>query len=1161
MQEVKRGLMLVTLLVAVATGWSSGVAQVPTTTVQDTVYLADGSPASGTVVVSWDAFTTSAGAAVAASSVSAAIEANGGVSLSLAPNDGALPTGSFYTAVYHLQDGSTSTEYWTVPVAAAGVAVSIAAIRSSVLPASVAVQTVSKAYVDSAIAAVVSGGPIAGSTFLQKTGDAMTGDLELARDPATPLQAADKHYVDTATIALSSGLDTKVSSVPTLTQTIAQPDGTQLGVNLLNGEVYASAYANGPGNNGVANALQSTNCSHGCVVKAEPTYASNESVSPGRIPDGGHVVDQRGGAEAHTVVNPLGVDTGDLSSGTSWAQIATRSTPALKAIRPGIFGQASVTMDLSNTAMTGGSNQFPADIENVPYGKNTYGVTSATGNYFTQGQHVQATNYINCFGVGDCLAGSLYITSSGGYRDQADEGAHPFDRQVLEDFRVFQGTCTTGCTTGSTSLAVTATAAAGTQGDGRYLINKNPAKVITTGSLVGGGRGVLGAAVFSGTSFPVSVLLQTAAVAKSQAGDMAPGTVTLPISTSSVPAGFASSTAALTASSGVACVADSEAAGSVFPNFETASYSVVDATHLKLTLAKVHAPNAVVAVGGLCGYGLEQVVDTTSGVRQVFPVVASTSATSLFYADALTTIVGLTSDVSTSGYQNVTLPIASVTRGNGVATVTLGSPMLQDFQGLTVSVSGVADASFNGSFKVSTAGPTTLSYASPGADGTSAGGSMVLLTGAYALYPMAEVRSVFNPATKLVDGLMTLAPNTVAWAAGDAVEEPHYYQQYTFGDTEYVKQYVPRTISYVNSGKEYDGEVGPGVRGWQITNGVPKSNYLGAGGTHRPPDDAHLVTGVWNNDFEVDAGEQAVLRVHCNLHGCNRWNSVYAVLSMDAALGQDFLTYDPATSTAQFVMGGASYQFAPNALIAKNVQAQAVNATAVAAGSLAVNTAGVTPKDLLQVNTQNETPNPYGFSLVNQGGGGVGFRMCNTHQGSCDPVTGALWQLFDSDSGFFKLGRAYVGDFLVIDGNGHVNIGGASAPTGLFSVGTSSAFQVADDGTVSAPQLVARGATPSVSAGAAAGSGATASVSGAPTAGVLTLTAGSGAAANSTAVTVSFPGRLSAAPQGCTAMARNANAAGVSVFTGAPSTAGWSLGVGAVALQAGAIYQWSYACF
>ncbi len=57
---------------------------------------------------------------------------------------------------------------------------------------------------------------------------------------------------------------------------------------------------------------------------------------------------------------------------------------------------------------------------------------------------------INCYGVGDCLIGSQFLTASGGFRDEADEGTHPFDLQIREDSLVFQGTCSRGCTPGST---------------------------------------------------------------------------------------------------------------------------------------------------------------------------------------------------------------------------------------------------------------------------------------------------------------------------------------------------------------------------------------------------------------------------------------------------------------------------------------------------------------------------------------------------------------------------------------------------------------------------------------------------------------------------------------------------------------------------------------
>jgi hypothetical protein len=82
-----------------------------TTTVQGTVYLANGEAGAGTVVVSWPAFTTATGQAVAADSTTVTIPEDGFVSLNLAPNVGALPAGEYYTAVFYMSDGSVSTEY------------------------------------------------------------------------------------------------------------------------------------------------------------------------------------------------------------------------------------------------------------------------------------------------------------------------------------------------------------------------------------------------------------------------------------------------------------------------------------------------------------------------------------------------------------------------------------------------------------------------------------------------------------------------------------------------------------------------------------------------------------------------------------------------------------------------------------------------------------------------------------------------------------------------------------------------------------------------------------------------------------------------------------------------------------------------------------------
>ncbi len=70
-------------------------AQIATTTIQDTVYLADGSVASGSVIVSWPSFSTAADGTVAAGSVTTTIGADGFISLNLTPNVGGLPAGTY----------------------------------------------------------------------------------------------------------------------------------------------------------------------------------------------------------------------------------------------------------------------------------------------------------------------------------------------------------------------------------------------------------------------------------------------------------------------------------------------------------------------------------------------------------------------------------------------------------------------------------------------------------------------------------------------------------------------------------------------------------------------------------------------------------------------------------------------------------------------------------------------------------------------------------------------------------------------------------------------------------------------------------------------------------------------------------------------------------
>ena len=174
-------------LMGLVLGRVANAQAVTTTTIQGTVYLANGQAGAGTLDVSWPAFTTANNQAVAAGRTTVTIAPDGFMTVNLAPNQGATPAGLFYTAIYHMSDGTTSTEYWVVPAAAQA---ALGQVRSQLMPAAQAVQAVSKAYVDQSIAELT-------ESLLTASGGTLSGPLYLNGDPTQALQAADKHYVDT----------------------------------------------------------------------------------------------------------------------------------------------------------------------------------------------------------------------------------------------------------------------------------------------------------------------------------------------------------------------------------------------------------------------------------------------------------------------------------------------------------------------------------------------------------------------------------------------------------------------------------------------------------------------------------------------------------------------------------------------------------------------------------------------------------------------------------------------------------------------------------------------------------------------------------------------------------------------------------------------------
>ncbi len=129
-------------------GWMQGQGPA-TTTISDTVYRGDGTPAGGTLLISWPTFIAATGQAVAAGKESVVLGAGGVLSVALIPNVGADPATAYYTVIYQLDDGTVKTSYWLVPT---GSPTTIAAVVATLGTNVATAQMASRQYVDQAVA-------------------------------------------------------------------------------------------------------------------------------------------------------------------------------------------------------------------------------------------------------------------------------------------------------------------------------------------------------------------------------------------------------------------------------------------------------------------------------------------------------------------------------------------------------------------------------------------------------------------------------------------------------------------------------------------------------------------------------------------------------------------------------------------------------------------------------------------------------------------------------------------------------------------------------------------------------------------------------------------------------------------------------------------------
>jgi len=572
-----------------------------------------------------------------------------------------------------------------------------------------------------------------------------------------------------------------------------------------------------------------------------------------------------------------------------------------------------------------------------PLIKSNYQGFSQVYTFHTPGQHVPDSTEMYCYSHGDCLLGPIDRAQvSAGCGDPSDECSHLSAPTISELATVLTSQCVGGCTTDSTLITsnnISDTDSQSRVGDNQWIEDWNAAHVIystTAGCLISAGNSqalpLATVTLAGGACIPDSVVLLGTTAFPSIAG-----TVSVTIQTSGLPPGFSSSTSGFPAS-GMACVADDLTAGgdSSAPDyFEQAAFTKTGTTTLSVTLQKPHPHPIILAYGGACGYDLIPDANVNGSVASI--AASGTVAQSNHAVYSLSNVVSLGDYAhtvpirDTSGFNlessvnSWTINISAISRASNVTTVTLNTTTINS-QGLTVTIAGVADASFNGTFTASQTGPNTFTYPNSGSDGSSSGGNASVNYAGYTLVPAAQILSAMNPATKKIDGNLTLYPNNVQWANNDPLVFPNHPHMQISGTSGYggITRIQPNpnfSTPYADGGNGVIllGHPGPTMNGYTVRFNVTNSNeYVGHGGNRGIPGAAYSIArqkGYYKYAAYWPLGDAGGLYFALNSfaveHGVADFRAASNVLCTEFAGDlADCLSYNPNTRSYNVNNGG-----------------------------------------------------------------------------------------------------------------------------------------------------------------------------------------------------------------------------------------------------------------